>query len=65
MSDAPSFVDVDGARMAVRTDMRDASGSLLITLSHQALVLAVELQRDQVRDLVQALDDWLFDSRPT
>lgn len=27
-------------------------------------IIVVRVERDDVRDLVQALDDWLFDSRP-
>ena len=28
-------------------------------------LVVVRVERDEVRDLVQSLDDWLYDSRPT
>jgi hypothetical protein len=42
-----------------------AREDLLVSLQVHPTAIAAALSRDDVRDLVQALDDWLYDSRPT
>jgi len=42
-----------------------ARDDLLVSMQATPVAIAAALSRDDVRDLVQALDDWLFDSRPT
>lgn len=37
---------------------------LVVSMAAHPVTIAGVLSRDEVRDLVQALDDWLLDSRP-
>lgn len=40
------------------------AGDLVVTLTVAPVAIAAPLSRDDVQQLAQALDDWLYDSRP-
>jgi hypothetical protein len=63
---APLF-HLPGDELSVTRDpLAEATGDprLVVTLQQHPVAIARHLSRDDVRDLVQVLDDWLFDSRP-
>jgi hypothetical protein len=50
----------------LRLDQDDVDPKrLLVTLTTQPVAIAGAITRDEVQELAQALDDWLYDSRPT
>lgn len=54
-----------GELVMATAELPGARGDLLVSMQASPVAIAAALSRDDVRDLVQALDDWLFDSRPT
>ena len=66
MAAAPTYVQgQDGALLTVRTDWHaDPGGPLTLSAQFGSVAVCLELARDDDRDLVQALDDWLVVSRP-
>jgi peptidyl-tRNA hydrolase len=61
-----TYEDPEGmATLTVRTDQVQPRGrGLLIGLQVQHVAVTASISRDEVRELVTALDEWLFDSRP-
>jgi uncharacterized membrane protein (DUF4010 family) len=70
---APLFerrhVETGGMLAVARNDvLAEAVGvapGLVVTLGQPPVMVARFLTREDVRELAQVLDDWLFDSRPT
>jgi len=55
--------ELHGGELIVRESPADA-GKLLATIQTGGVAVSVELERGQVQRVTQALDDWLYDSRP-
>jgi hypothetical protein len=53
------------ARNDVLAEAVGVAPGLVVTLGQPPVMVARFLTREDVRELAQALDDWLFDSRPT
>ena len=64
MTATPLEVYRDGALLTVRLDDVAADGPLALAVQFRGVALSIRLTRDDVRDLVQGLDEWLYDSRP-
>lgn len=62
---APARFEDGGVTMMVRTDWTTPGGALAISMHCGPVALLLGISRDEVRDLVQALDDWLYESRPS
>lgn len=60
----PLEVYRDDALLTVRVDDADAGAPLALALQFRGVALTIRLTRDDVRGLVQGLDEWLYDSRP-
>lgn len=60
----PLEVYRDGALLTVRLDDAAAGAPLAVAVQFRGVALSIRLTRDDVRDLVQGLDEWLYDSRP-
>ena len=54
----------DEALLTVRLDDVAAGAPLAMGMQFRGVSLSIRLTRDDVRDLVQGLDEWLYDSRP-
>ena len=54
----------DEALLTVRLDDVAAGAPLAMGMQFRGVALSIRLTRDDVRDLVRGLDEWLYDSRP-
>lgn len=61
---APLEVYRDGTLLTVRVDDAGAGAPLALAVQFRGVALSMRLTRDDVRGLVQGLDEWLYDSRP-
>lgn len=52
-----------GGRVAIFRDVEDPQG-LVLAVAQEPVAIAVHVPRAQIQHLVQALDDFLYDSRP-
>lgn len=53
-----------GGLLTVARDTADPQG-LVVSVQHHPVAIAAPVPRSQIQHLVQALDDFLYDSRPT
>ena len=63
-ADPPLSVYRDGALLTVRVDRAAADQPLALAMQFRGVALSIQLTRDDVRDLVEGLDGWLYESRP-
>lgn len=52
-----------GGELVIRQDPA-APGGLLLSAAADGIAVTVSLSRDQVQNITQALDGWLYESRP-
>ena len=60
---APLSLEREGALLTVFTDLVD-DDRLQLAAQFASVTVTIGLTRDDVRQLVQGLDEWLYDSRP-
>lgn len=64
MTAAPVSLEREGALLTVFTDLVN-DGRLQLAAQFASVTISIGLTRDDVQELAQALDEWLYDSRPT
>ena len=62
VTSSPLQLQREGALLTVFTDVVDERLQLAAQFAH--VTVTIGLNRDDVRQLATALDEWLFDSRP-
>lgn len=63
---APTVYELEpesGGRLTVARDLTDPRG-LVLSVAVAPAAIAVQVPRSAIQHLVQALDDFLYDSRP-
>jgi len=60
---APLSLEREGALLTVFTDLIN-DGRLQMAAQFASVTVAIGLTRDDVQELAQALDEWLYESRP-
>lgn len=63
MTSAPLSLEREGALLTVFTDLVN-DGRLQLAAQFAGVTITIGLTRDDVRQLINGLDEWLYDSRP-
>lgn len=63
MTTSPLSLEREGALLTVFTDLVN-DGRLQLAAQFASVTVTIGLTRDDVRQLVNGLDEWLYDSRP-
>lgn len=58
-----TFQGEEGGILRVARDFTDPRG-LILSVAQQPVAVAVALPREQLQHFIQALDDFLYESRP-